>query len=75
MLLPLAALPPPCPQGQALYLAQEYCLTDLSALLRRASCPPAEGVAKGVMRQLLRGLEALHAEGEGREGRRGCGRA
>lgn len=56
------------PQGQALYLAQEYCLTDLSVLLRRASCPPPEGVAKGVMRQLLRGLEALHTEGEGRKG-------
>ncbi|GLI59110.1 hypothetical protein VaNZ11_000941, partial [Volvox africanus] len=51
------------PKGQAIYLVQEYCTTDLAALLRRLPAPPPESVAKGLMLQLCRGLEALHAEG------------
>ncbi|EFJ42005.1 cyclin dependent kinase [Volvox carteri f. nagariensis] len=51
------------PKGQAIYLVQEYCTTDLAALLRRLPAPPPERIAKGLMLQLCRGLEALHAEG------------
>ncbi|KXZ49794.1 CDKI1 protein [Gonium pectorale] len=51
------------PKGQAIYLVQEYCTTDLAALLRRLPAPPPERVARGLMLQLCRGLEALHAEG------------
>ncbi|PNH05776.1 Cyclin-dependent kinase I-1 [Tetrabaena socialis] len=51
------------PKGQALYLVQEYCTTDLAALLRCTHAPPPERIAKGLILQLCRGLEALHAEG------------
>ncbi|KAG2491790.1 hypothetical protein HYH03_009950 [Edaphochlamys debaryana] len=51
------------PKGQALYLVQEYCTTDLAALLRKLPAPPPEAVAKGLFLQLCRGLAALHAEG------------
>ncbi|GFR46399.1 hypothetical protein Agub_g7981 [Astrephomene gubernaculifera] len=51
------------PKGQAIYLVQEYCTTDLAALLRRLPAPPPERIAKGLMLQMCRGLEALHAEG------------
>jgi hypothetical protein len=50
-------------QGQAIYLVQEYCTTDLAALLRRLDVPPPECIAKGLILQLCRGLAALHAEG------------
>lgn len=45
-------------------LVQEYCITDLSNLIKSVDWLLPEPIIKGIMQQLLRGLAACHSEGK-----------
>eukprot|EP00201_Polytomella_parva_P015816 CAMPEP_0175063990 /NCGR_PEP_ID=MMETSP0052_2-20121109/15072_1 /TAXON_ID=51329 ORGANISM="Polytomella parva, Strain SAG 63-3" /NCGR_SAMPLE_ID=MMETSP0052_2 /ASSEMBLY_ACC=CAM_ASM_000194 /LENGTH=321 /DNA_ID=CAMNT_0016330267 /DNA_START=162 /DNA_END=1124 /DNA_ORIENTATION=+ len=51
------------PKGQALYLVQEFCVTDLSHVIKRQRRSIPDAIIKGLFRQILFGLQALHSKG------------
>ena len=49
--------------GERLHLVLEFCVADLSSLIKDRSTPLSEAAVKCVMGQLLAGLAAVHAVG------------
>mmetsp|Transcript_20814 Transcript_20814/g.57765 ORF Transcript_20814/g.57765 Transcript_20814/m.57765 type:complete len:315 (+) Transcript_20814:141-1085(+) len=51
------------PEGSALTMVLEYCVTDLDDLLKNATAPLDEAVIKCILQQILRGVAACHSSG------------